>query len=89
MLRIDTWRVPIEAALRAQADPQQAVPMKAYMLDQFAFLGIRAGPSRAAVKQALMHLPKCAGTADELLSLAHALWQLPSLTHREEGKHLG
>ena len=34
----------IEAALRPLADPQQAVPMRAYMLDQFAFLGIRATP---------------------------------------------
>lgn len=82
MLRIDTWRVPIEAALRAQADPQQAVPMKAYMLDQFAFLGIRAGPRRAAVKQALQGLPKWVGTADELLALAHALWQLPEREFR-------
>jgi 3-methyladenine DNA glycosylase AlkD len=67
----------IEAALRSQADVQQAVPMKAYMLSQFEFLGIRAGPRREAVKQALQGLPKFVGTADELLALAHALWQLP------------
>ena len=32
----------IEAALRPLADALQAVPMRTYMLDQFAFLGIRA-----------------------------------------------
>jgi 3-methyladenine DNA glycosylase AlkD len=73
---------PIEAALRAQADAHQAVPMKAYMLDQFEFLGIRAGPRREAIKEALQTLPKFAGTADELLALAHALWQLPEREFR-------
>jgi 3-methyladenine DNA glycosylase AlkD len=68
----------IEAALRALADAQQAVPMKAYMLDQFEFLGIRAGPRRAALKG----LPKFAGDADALLALAGALWRLPEREFR-------
>lgn len=38
----------IEVALRPLADALQAVPMRAYMLDQFAFLGIRATPRRQA-----------------------------------------
>ena len=82
MPNIAIWLTPIEAALRAQADAKQAVPMKAYMLGQFAFLGIRAGPRRAVVKHALQGLPKFAGTADELLALAHALWQLPEREFR-------
>lgn len=68
----------IEQALRAQADAQQAVPMKAYMLGQFEFLGIRAGPRRDALKS----LPKFTGTADELLALAEGLWQLPEREFR-------
>jgi 3-methyladenine DNA glycosylase AlkD len=72
----------IEAALRAQADAQQAVPMKAYMLGQFEFLGIRAGPRREALKEALQGLPKFTGVADELLALAHAFWQLPEREFR-------
>jgi len=64
----------IEAALRPLADAQQAVPMRAYMLNQFAFLGIRA-PAR---RQALRGLPKLsAWTAPELLALADKLWDLP------------
>lgn len=63
----------IEAALRALADPAQAAPMQAYMLNQFAFLGIRSVPRRAALKV----LPKLALSAAELLALAEDLWQLP------------
>ena len=68
----------IESALRAQADPEQAVPMRAYMLNQFEFLGIRAGPRRDALKG----LPKFTGTPDELLALVEALWRLPEREFR-------
>lgn len=71
--RVSDGLAAIETALRARADAQQAVPMKAYMLDQFEFLGIRAGPRRDALKG----LPKFTGTSDELLQLAEALWRLP------------
>lgn len=82
MSSVSNWLPPIEAALRAQADAQQAVPMKAYMLEQFEFLGIRAGPRREALKQALKGLPKFTGAADELLALAQALWRLPEREFR-------
>ncbi len=61
----------IETALEALADPQQAKPMKAYMLNQFEFLGIRAGPRRSALKA----LPKLAYQQADLLALAEALWR--------------
>ena len=64
----------IESTLRPLADPLQAVPMRAYMLDQFAFLGLRATPRR----QALRGLPRLNNwTAPDLLALAEALWDLP------------
>ena len=69
---------PIETALRAQADPEQAVPMRAYMLNQFEFLGIRAGPRRDALKG----LPKFTGSPEELLALVEALWRLPEREFR-------
>jgi 3-methyladenine DNA glycosylase AlkD len=78
MPSVAIWLAPIEAALRELADPQQAEPMKAYMLDQFEFLGIRAGPRREALKG----LMKFTGTADELLALAEALWRLPEREFR-------
>ena len=46
----DAQLAQIEAALRPLADAQQAVPMRAYMLKQFAFLGIRATPRRQALR---------------------------------------
>ena len=64
----------IDAALRPLADLAQAVPMRAYMLDQFAFLGIRASPRRQALR-GLAQLS--AWTAADLLSVAEALWDLP------------
>jgi 3-methyladenine DNA glycosylase AlkD len=64
----------INAALRPLADLAQAVPMRAYMLDQFAFLGIRATSRR----QALRGLPRLnTWMAADLLSVAEALWDLP------------
>ena len=64
----------IEAALRPLADAARAVPMRAYMLNQFAFLGIGANARR----EALRGLPKLSGwTAPELLTLAAQLWDLP------------
>lgn len=78
MSNVALWLNPIETALRAQADAQQAVPMQAYMLNQFAFLGIRAGPRREMLKG----LPKFTGTADDLLALTQALWHLPEREFR-------
>ena len=64
----------ITAALCPLADALQAVPMRAYMLDQFSFLGIRATPRR----KALRGLPRLnTWTAPELMALAEALWDLP------------
>jgi 3-methyladenine DNA glycosylase AlkD len=71
---VAAFHTQIEAALRPLADAAQAVPMRAYMLDQFAFLGIRATPRR----QALRGLPRVnTWTAHDLLALAEALWALP------------
>ena len=82
MSNIAIWLTPIEAGLRAHADAQQAVPMKAYMLGQFEFLGIRAGPRREALKQAFQGLPRFTGAVDELLTLTEALWRLPEREFR-------
>jgi 3-methyladenine DNA glycosylase AlkD len=71
---VEALRAQIEAALRPLADAQEAVPMRAYMLEQFAFLGIRATPRRAALRD----LPRLRHwSATELLMLAEALWELP------------
>jgi 3-methyladenine DNA glycosylase AlkD len=67
-------REQIESALRPLADAQHAVPMRAYMLNQFEFLGIRATPRR----QALRDLPRMnPWTASELLELVDLLWEMP------------
>jgi 3-methyladenine DNA glycosylase AlkD len=63
----------ITSTLGALADAGQAQGMKAYMLNQFAFLGIRAPVRRDALK-ALLKQPF---TQAELLALAEALWAMP------------
>jgi len=67
-------REQIESALRPLADAQQAVPMRAYMLNQFEFLGIRATPRRQALRGLSRLNP---WTAAELLELAGRLWEMP------------
>jgi len=63
-----------EAALRSLSDGMQAVPKRAFVLDQFAFLGIRVAQRRETWRG----LPKLSGwAASELLTLAHKHWQLP------------
>jgi 3-methyladenine DNA glycosylase AlkD len=55
--------------------PHRAPPMRAYMRDQFDFLGIATPDRRAATKPLLKQL-KGSG-AENLLNLAGLLWKLP------------
>lgn len=65
----------LQAALRAVADPVRAPAMRAYMRDQFEFLGIPTPLRRATTKPIVKELKQCAPL--ELLALANSLWQLP------------
>ncbi|WP_373986826.1 DNA alkylation repair protein [Duganella sp. BuS-21] len=65
----------ISAALAPVADSGRAPAMRAYMRDQFAFLGVGTPQRRSACKDVLRPL-KGAG-ADALLGHARALWELP------------
>lgn len=62
----------ITAALALQADPVRAPAMRAYMRDQFHFLGIPTPARSAAIKPVAAALRGAA--AGELLALADALW---------------
>lgn len=55
--------------------------MRAYMKNQFSFLGLQATPRRAAVA-AVTGAGKWQPTHDELLATAHALWVLPEREYR-------
>ena len=67
----------IEHALSTIANPVQAVSMQAYMLNQFAFLGIRAEPRRKAVRAAWQPFARGGLSANHLLELAKQLWHMP------------
>ena len=65
----------IGAALRAVADADRVPAMRAYLRDQFDFLGIPTPQRRLAVR-ALLQAQRGSGPA-ALLARAQALWELP------------
>ncbi len=71
-------------ALEPLVDPARATRMRAYMRDQFPFLGIQSQPRRQAI--ATLRL----GRLDEatLFALVDALWDLPEREYRYAGVDL-
>jgi 3-methyladenine DNA glycosylase AlkD len=69
----------VEHALIPLADEAKAQGMKAYLLNQFEFLGLAAPVRRAAVKE--IGKVKWQGSAD-LLAAAELLWQKPEREYR-------
>lgn len=74
-----TFADEVADVLAPLADPARAVGMRAYMLDQFAFLGLPAPVRRAAVKP-LVARPWASPQA--LLDAAGRLWQRPEREYR-------
>jgi 3-methyladenine DNA glycosylase AlkD len=68
------FAIAVEHALMPLADKSKAQGMKAYLLNQFEFLGLAAPVRRAAVKA--IGKVKWQGSAD-LLAAAELLWQKP------------
>ena len=71
----DSFHSELENALAAVAQAARAGPMRAYMRDQFAFLGVPT-PQRRSAGLPLLRALKGAG-ATALLARAAALWNLP------------
>lgn len=65
----------LQTALRSVAEPSHAPVMRAYMRDQFEFLGVRTPQRRAACKPILITLK--GQPPAQLLALTEALWQQP------------
>lgn len=69
------FRSALDSALASAATPNRAPAMRAYMRDQFDFLGVGTPQRRAATKPLLKQLK---GTgADNILCCARELWALP------------
>ncbi|KQX01317.1 DNA alkylation repair protein [Massilia sp. Root418] len=64
----------VQATLLTLANPERANAMRAYMRDQFDYLGVPTPERRSALKPMLQGL-KGAGPA-QLIALASALWEL-------------
>nr|WP_229633832.1 DNA alkylation repair protein [Duganella qianjiadongensis] len=65
--------------MTALADAGRAAPMRAYLLDQFDFLGIPAPQRRAAIKA----LPRQVwNNPADVLEIAHLLWERPQREFR-------
>lgn len=65
----------VQATLLSIADPERAKAMRAYMRDQFEYLGVPTPARRVALKAQLRQL-KGSG-APRLIALANDLWELP------------
>lgn len=72
---MNAYAKKLKAHLAAQADPLKAGPMKAYMRDQFEYLGIKSPEMAELMKQFIAEngLPDLAA----LEAVARALWALP------------
>lgn len=73
------FAIAVEHALMPLADKSKAQGMKAYLLNQFEFLGLAAPVRRAAVKA--IGKVKWQSSAD-LLAAAELLWQKPEREYR-------
>jgi 3-methyladenine DNA glycosylase AlkD len=87
----------ITVAFEAARDPARAAPMRAYMKDHFAFLGI-ARPERDRLEKPLLQrLRRQPLTESEVDELARAAWEREAREYqyfalsvlRRHGKHLG
>jgi len=68
----------LDEAFAPLADPERARTMAAYLRDQFAFLGIAAGPRRQAQKAALAELVALGRPSAEVLEgFARSCWERP------------
>jgi 3-methyladenine DNA glycosylase AlkD len=72
---VETILARLVPTYRAAADPERAEGNRAYMRDQFPFLGIPTTKRRALSREVLAGLP--APTVEELERIARACWELP------------
>lgn len=67
-------------AFAGAADPDAAVAMRAYMRDQFEFVGIPTPTRTAIAREAFAGLGR--PSADDVLAFAHAAWARPERDHQ-------
>ena len=72
-MKVEEFFQQIQLVLLANANSENALPMRAYMRSQFDFLGIKT-PLR---RQLLKDTGKLSASTTELFQLVHALWNLP------------
>ena len=77
---------PLQAAFESRRNEENALPMKAYMRNQFDFLGIQA-PERAAMEKAFL---KAHGLPpeSEFEAIITRLWELPEREYAYFAMHL-
>lgn len=71
----DAFGEEIKAALALHADAGRAVAMRAYMRDQFEFVGVPTPLRRKAILPVFKRLP--VENAEHLLACARVLWAMP------------
>lgn len=67
----------IQTSLQANANSEYAPAMRAYMRDQFDFLGIKTPLRRQLLAQIVKPMGKSKFSATDVLQLADLLWEMP------------
>ncbi|MBR7745963.1 DNA alkylation repair protein [Undibacterium baiyunense] len=67
----------VQRCLQANANSEHAPAMRAYMRDQFDFLGIKTPLRRQLLAQIVKSMGKSKFSATEVLQLADLLWEMP------------
>ena len=80
----ETYVAAVTHGLTDAAVPADAVPMAAYMRNQFAFLGVKAPGQKAVVRAALAAAGPPADEAD-VVAAVDGLWRRPEREHRYVG----
>lgn len=86
LMSLPTLFTAVATELRGLADAEAAVPMSAYIRDQFAFLGVKSA-ARRLVSKPLLTMAKTAD-ADSLLAVAATCWELPEREFQYVGADL-
>jgi 3-methyladenine DNA glycosylase AlkD len=86
ILLMHPYIIPVARAFKKIADTENAINMKAYMRNQYAFLGIKTPDRRKICKSHMKNMPML--EEKELFIVVKELWNLPEREYQYFGQEL-